>query len=232
MLAAHSIRHDTLLGNNRTTYEEEAESVSKMPMKLILASGSPRRAEILRNAGLSFEVQPAYVDESLVSGERAEDYVLRLAKTKVQIVATTAAKNSGHAFIIGADTTVVCNGRVFGKPENPAEAREMLQALSGKTHEVCTGIAIVRTPDGLQASGIETTRVAFLPLSQDHLDAYIATGEPFDKAGGYGIQGVGGKFIPRIEGCYFNVMGLPLSRTWQMLRALGWREETAAAASK
>ncbi|HKV46797.1 MAG TPA: Maf family protein [Candidatus Acidoferrales bacterium] len=203
-----------------------------MPIKLILASGSPRRAEILRNAGLSFEVQPAYVDELLATNERAEDYVLRLAKTKAQIVATTAAKNSERAFILGADTTVVCDGRIFGKPENAAEAREMLHALSGKTHEVCTGIAIVRTPDGLQAAGFETTRVAFLPLSQDQIDAYIATGEPYDKAGGYGIQGLAGKFIPRIEGCYFNVMGLPLSRAWQMLRALGWREESADAASK
>ncbi len=198
-------------------------------MRLILASGSPRRAEILRNAGLSFETQPAYVDESLVTGERAEDYVLRLAKTKAQIAAAIAAKTSERAFIIGADTTIVCDGRIFAKPENVAQAREMLHALSGKTHEVCTGLAIVRTPDGLQAAGVETTRVTFLPLLPDQIDAYIATGEPFDKAGGYGIQGAGGKFIPRIEGCYFNVMGLPLSRTWQMLRALGWCEESAAA---
>ncbi|MGH9573550.1 MAG: Maf family protein [Candidatus Acidiferrales bacterium] len=201
-------------------------------MKLILASGSPRRAEILRNAGLSFEVQSTCVDESLLPNERAEDCVLRLATKKVQIVATVAAKRSERTFILGADTTVVCDGRIFGKPENAAEAREMLQALSGKTHDVLTGIAIVRTPDGLQASGIETTRVTFLSLSQDQIGAYIASGEPFDKAGGYGIQGVAGKFIPRIEGCYFNVMGLPLSRTWQMLRALGWREEAAGAASK
>lgn len=203
-----------------------------MLMQLILASGSPRRAEILRNAGFFFDVQPAYVDESLLPNERAEDYVLRLAKTKAQIVATIAAKNSERAFIIGADTTVVCDGRIFGKPENTAEAREMLHALSGKTHEVLTGIAIVRTPDGLQASGIETTHVTFLPLSQDQIDAYIATGEPFDKAGGYGIQGLAGKFIPSIEGCYFNVMGLPLSRLCQILRTLGWREESADAAYK
>jgi septum formation protein len=203
-----------------------------MPIRLILASGSPRRAQILRDAGFSFEVQPAFVDESLVPGERAEDYVLRLAKEKAQIVAAAAAKNSDRAFIIGADTTVVCDGRIFGKPEHPAEAREMLRALSGKTHEVRTGVAIIRAADGLQAGGVETTRVTFLPLSQDQIDAYIATGEPFDKAGGYGIQGLGGKLIPRIEGCYFNVMGLPLSRTWQMLRALGWREQSADAASK
>ncbi|HKQ85571.1 MAG TPA: nucleoside triphosphate pyrophosphatase [Candidatus Acidoferrales bacterium] len=203
-----------------------------MPVKLILASGSPRRAEILRSAGLSFEPQPAYVDESLLPGERAEDYVLRLAKTKAQIVATIAAKNSERTFVIGADTTVVCDGRIFAKPENASEAHEMLRALSGKTHEVLTGIAIIRTPDGLQASGMEATRVTFASLSQNDIDAYIVTGEPFDKAGGYGIQGIGGKFISRIDGCYFNVMGLPLSRVWQMLRALGWREETADAASQ
>ena len=218
--------------NNKTTYGEEDESVIQIAMKLILASGSPRRAEILRNAGLSFEAQSAYVDESLLPEERGEDYVLRLAKTKAQIVATIAARNSERAFVIGADTTVVCDGRILAKPENAAEAREMLRALSGKSHEVLTGIAIVRTPDGLQASGVEVTRVTFAPLSWDQIDAYIATGEPFDKAGGYGIQGIGGKFIPRIEGCYFNVMGLPLSRTWQMLRALGWHEETADAAGK
>lgn len=203
-----------------------------MLTKLILASGSPRRAEILNNAGFSFDVQPVDVDESLLPNEDAEDYVLRLAKAKAQNVAVSAAKNSARAFVIGADTTVVCGGRIFGKPENAAEARDMLRALSGTAHEVHTGIAIVRTPDGLQASAVETTRVTFLPLSQDQIDAYIATGDPFDKAGGYGIQGIGGKFIPRIEGCYFNVMGLPLSRTWQMLCALGWHQEAADAASK
>jgi nucleoside triphosphate pyrophosphatase len=203
-----------------------------MPTKLILASGSPRRAEILRNAGFRFEVQPAYVDESLLTGERAGDYVQRLAQTKAHVIATSAAENFERAFVIGADTTVVCDDRIFAKPENAGDAREMLLALSGRTHEVLTGIAILRTPDGLQASGVETTCVTFVPLSQDQIDAYIATGEPFDKAGGYGIQGIGGKFIPRIEGCYFNVMGLPLSRVWQMLRALGWNEEAADAASK
>jgi septum formation protein len=195
-----------------------------MPSNLILASGSPRRAEILRNAGFAFDVQPAHVDESLLPGERAEDYVLRLAKEKAQSAAATVGKNPHPAFVIGADTTVVSQGRIFAKPENAAEARKMLATLSGKTHEVLTGLSIVRTPDGLQASGVETTRVAFLPLSPAQIDAYIATGEPFDKAGGYGIQGIGGKFIPRIEGCYFNVMGLPLSRLWQMLRSLGWSE--------
>ena len=190
-------------------------------MKLILASGSPRRAEILRNAGFSFAVQPAHIDETLQPNERSEDYVLRLAKAKAQLV---AAKNSAeHAFVIGADTAVVCNGRIFGKPADAAYAREMLSALSGTTHEVLTGIAIVRVFDGKNVPEVATTRVTFLPLTPEDIDAYIVSGEPFDKAGAYGIQGLGGKFVSRIEGCYFNVMGLPLSRVWQILCSLGYR---------
>lgn len=192
-------------------------------MTLILASGSSRRAEILRNAGFSFSVQPAHVDETLQPNERAEDYVLRLAKAKAQLVAT-AAKGSENAFVIGADTTVVCIGRIFGKPADAAEAREMLQALSGTTHEVLTGIAIIRASDGKNVAEVATTRVTFLPLSREEIEAYISSDEPFDKAGAYGIQGLGGKFVSRIEGCYFNVMGLPLSRVWQALRSLGDHE--------
>lgn len=189
-------------------------------MKLILASGSPRRAEILRNAGFSFTVQPAHIDEALLSNERAENYVMRLAQAKAQLMATGANENT---FVIGADTTVVCNGRIFGKPADAADAREMLSALSGTTHEVLTGIAIVRVFDGKSVPEVATTRVTFLPLAPEDIDAYIVSGEPFDKAGAYGIQGLGGKFVSRIEGCYFNVMGLPLSRVWQILCSLGYR---------
>lgn len=190
-------------------------------MKLILASGSPRRAEILRNAGFSFTVQPAHIDETLLPNEHAADYVLRLAKAKAQLIAASATES---AFIVGADTTVVCNGRIFGKPADPADAREMLRALSGATHEVLTGVAIIRASDRKNVAEVATTRVTFLPLSNEEIDAYIASGEPFDKAGAYGIQGLGGKFVSRIEGCYFNVMGLPLSRVWQALRSLGWHD--------
>jgi septum formation protein len=192
-------------------------------MRLILASGSPRRAEILRNAGFSFTIQPAHADETLLPSERAEDYVLRLAKAKAQLVAA-AANGVENTFVIGADTTVVCDGRIFGKPADAAEAREMLQALSGTTHEVLTGIAIVRASDGKSVAEVATTHVTFLPLTEEEIDAYVASGEPFDKAGAYGIQGLGGKFVSRIEGCYFNVMGLPLSRVWQALRGLAWHE--------
>lgn len=192
-------------------------------MTLILASGSPRRAEILRNAGFSFAVQPAHIDETLLPNERPEDYVLRLAKAKGQLVAA-ATKGPEQTFVIGADTTVVCAGRIFGKPADAAEAREILRALSGTTHDVLTGIAIVRVPDGKSIAEVASTRVTFLRLESDDIEAYIASGEPFDKAGGYGIQGLGGKFVSRIEGCYFNVMGLPLSRVWLTLCSLGWHE--------
>jgi septum formation protein len=193
-------------------------------VKLILASASPRRAEILRNAGFSFEVEPDHADETLLANEAAEDYVRRLAQAKAQSVADRAAQSDECAFVIGADTAVLCEGRILGKPMDAAEACRMLHALGGKTHEVLTGIAIVRTPDGRRDSHVERTRVTFLPLTSADIEAYIATGEPFDKAGAYGIQGLGGKFISRIEGCYFNVMGLPPSKLWQMLRAMGWRE--------
>lgn len=192
-------------------------------MNLILASNSPRRREILRNADFSFTVQPAHIDETLQPNERAEDYVLRLAEAKGQLIAATA-RGSENTFVIGADTTVVCNGRIFGKPADPADAREMLRALSGATHEVLTGIAIIRASDRKNVAEVATTRVTFLPLADGDIDSYIASGEPFDKAGAYGIQGIGGKFVSRIEGCYFNVMGLPLSRVWQALRSLGWHD--------
>jgi septum formation protein len=196
---------------------------SRHIVKLILASSSPRRAEILRNAGFSFEVFPARVDESVRPNESASDYVLRLAETKAQAIASQIDSREG-ALVIGADTTVVCAGEILGKPADPAESRAMLRKLSDATHEVLTGLAIFNTFTKECVRHVETTRVTFLPLSWGDIDRYVATGEPFDKAGGYGVQGIGGRFVSRIEGCYFNVMGLPLSRTWQMLRQFGWRE--------
>jgi septum formation protein len=194
-------------------------------MKLILASASPRRAEILRNAGFLFEIQPAHVDETLLPNERAEDYVRRLAEVKANAVAARAQKSDEPAFIIGADTAVLVENQILGKPADAADARRMLHQLSGKTHQVLTGLAIITAPHGQRAFDIESTRVTFLPLSNNEIDGYLATGEPFDKAGAYGIQGIGGRFVSRIEGCYFNVMGLPVSKLWQMLRKLGWSEE-------
>jgi septum formation protein len=197
-------------------------------MKLILASASPRRAEILRNAGFEFEVHPAHVDETRLPGESPEDYVRRLADAKARLVADHAARKHTRATIIGADTAVVVAGELLGKPSGVEDAKRMLRLLSGRTHEVLTGVAVLRVPEGFSALHVETTRVTFLGLSDRDIENYIATGEPFDKAGAYGIQGIGGKFVREIEGCYFNVMGLPLSRVWSLVRAIE-SERTAGA---
>jgi len=189
-------------------------------MKLILASASPRRARILRDAGFEFEVCPAHLDETRFPGETPEDYVRRLAEAKARIAAERAIREVTPAIIIGADTAVVVAGELLGKPSDAADAGRMLRLLSGRTHEVLTGVSVLRLPEDTSARHVETTRVTFLEVSQKDIDDYIATGEPFDKAGAYGIQGIGGRFIGRIEGCYFNVMGLPLSRVWSLLRAI------------
>jgi septum formation protein len=194
-------------------------------MKLILASASPRRAEILRNAGFEFEVRPAHVDETILPNEQAQDYVKRLAETKAKAIAELASQQEGGGYVVGADTVVVIETQIFGKPADADDARRMLRHLSGKSHEVLTGMALLRAADRQVNTNVERTRVEFLPLSEKDIEDYIATAEPFDKAGAYGIQGVGSRFISRIEGCYFNVMGLPVSRLWQMLRPLGWRDD-------
>jgi septum formation protein len=192
-------------------------------MKLILASASPRRAEILRDAGFAFEVFPAHVDETRLPREAAAKYVARLASSKARLVAQTLAGKKERAFVIGADTVVVAGRHILGKPADAADARRILRLLSGKKHEVLTGVSVVSLPAGKEALHVETTRVQFLRLADADIREYLATGEPFDKAGAYGIQGVGGRFVRRIEGCYFNVMGLPLSCVWTMLRDAGWR---------
>jgi septum formation protein len=192
-------------------------------MKLILASASPRRAEILRNAGIAFEVRAAVLDESRRPGELRADYVRRLALAKARTVAG-AQRDSGDCLYVGADTVVVAADEILGKPESPDDARRMLRLLSGAVHEVHTGLAVVRRPGAMEGIVEEITRVTFAPLSDEEIEAYMATGEPFDKAGAYGIQGIGGRYVTRIEGCYFNVMGLPLARLWSLLREFGWKE--------
>ncbi len=119
---------------------------------------------------------------------------------------------------------MVAAGEILGKPADEEDARRMLRLLSGQTHQVLTGISVIRSTDGRAASHVETTRVTFARLSESEIEEYLASREPFDKAGGYGIQGIGGRYVTRIEGCYFNVMGLPLSRLWTMLRGLGWKD--------
>jgi septum formation protein len=193
-------------------------------MKLVLASASPRRAEILRNAGFVFEVFAPNVDETRLPGEGAEDYVARLANGKARVAAEDLAKRDEQAIVIGADTVVVLGGQILGKPESLEDARWMLRSLDGRSHDVLTGLSVIIVPEGRGVSHVETTRVSFLQLSEAEINDYLSTGEPFDKAGAYGIQGIGGRYVQRIEGCYFNVMGLPLSRLWRTLHELGWED--------
>jgi septum formation protein len=192
-------------------------------MKLILASGSPRRAEILRNAGIAFETRPVLFDESRHPSERSADYIHRLALGKARMGAD-AYRDPGECLFIGADTVVIAGEEILGKPSSEDDARRMLRLLRGSVHEVHTGVALVRRPGAIERVIEEITRVTFAPLSDEEIEAYIATGEPFDKAGAYAIQGIGGRYVTRVEGCYFNVMGLPLAHLWKLLREFGWEE--------
>jgi septum formation protein len=192
-------------------------------LKIILASASPRRAEIMRNAGIPFETQAATLDESRRPSELRADYVRRLALAKAR-AAASARQESSDCLFIGADTVVVAGDQILGKPESPEDARRMLRLLSGAVHEVHTGLAVIRRAGAMEAIVEEITSVTFARLSEEEIESYIATSEPFDKAGAYGIQGIGGRFVTRIEGCYFNVMGLPLARLWSLLREFGWKE--------
>ena len=191
-------------------------------MKLILASASPRRAEILRSAGLQFSVLSSAVDETPMPGEAPQELVRRLALAKADLV---AARALGPAVVIAADTIVALDGTILGKPRTSEDARQMLEKLSGRTHSVITGVALIRLPDVERREFVETTQVHFASISEDDIVKYLASGEPFDKAGAYAIQGLGGRFIPRIDGCYFNVVGLPLARLCKDLAELGWSEE-------
>jgi septum formation protein len=171
---------------------------------LVLASKSPRRQQILRDAGIPFIVRPSDVPEERRPDEAPLDYVRRLAEEKAFAVTLGADE-----VILGADTVVVVAGQVLEKPRDALDARRMLALLSGREHEVMTGICL-RT-EGQKIADAVTTRVRFVTLTPDELDAYVASGEPMDKAGGYAIQGLASKFIDRIDGCYFNVVGLPVA---------------------
>jgi len=194
--------------------------------RLLLASASPRRAEILRGAGFSFRTRPASVDETPRRGESPRKLVARLAREKALVAASHSA---APALILGADTEVVIGRQIFGKPSSHADARRMLRLLSGKTHTVLTGLTLLRLPLGARRprliSAVESTRVTFANLSPREIAAYVATREPMGKAGAYAIQGRGGKFVTRIEGCYFNVVGLPLARLCLMLQEMGVENE-------
>ena len=195
-------------------------------MKIILASSSPRRAEILRNAGIAFETCATHIDETALPGEPADAMVARLAEAKARAAAAQMDAGMRECIVVGADTTVELGGEILGKPSDSAHAREMLAKLSGRTHHVLTGIFLLRLPVGTTELAVEISSVTFALLSEKEIDAYVATGEPLGKAGAYAVQGLAGRYIPRIEGCYFNVVGLPLARLNVLLCGLGWREES------
>jgi septum formation protein len=181
---------------------------------LILASASPRRRELLVQARYAFEVEAADVDESLRQGESPAAYVLRLAEEKARAV-LSRHRDETNLIVLGADTTVVLDNEILGKPADAADAKRMLSSLSGRTHQLLTGIAAA-TRAGI-TSAVESTDVTFSEIPEAELDLYCATSEPLDKAGAYGIQGYAARWIPRIDGCYFNVMGLPIARTVELI---------------
>jgi septum formation protein len=182
---------------------------------LILASASPRRRELLTQAGFSFEIHPAHIPEDPLPNEDPIAYVTRLAREKAEAVFRKlnqdSASRSDHdeLLVLGADTTVVLDDQILGKPADAADAARMLRLLSGRSHRVITGVALA-TVHGAEVAA-DVTGVRFVTLSEQEIDAYVATGEPMDKAGAYAIQGRASRWIPRIEGCYFNVVGLPLA---------------------
>jgi septum formation protein len=192
-------------------------------MKLTLASASPRRAEILRDAGIAFEICETRADETVLAGETARAMVARLAEAKARAAAAQFLDQPADRIVIGADTTVELNGEILGKPRDAAHAREMLRKLSGHTHHVLTGIFLLRLPGDITRAAVEDSAVTFAQLRENEIEAYASAGEPIGKAGGYAIQGIAGRFIPKIDGCYFNVVGLPLARTYTLLAELGWR---------
>ena len=183
--------------------------------RLILASASPRRRELLGNLGISFQVEPANVDESVHPGEPPRLYVERLARSK----ATAVAERMPGTLVLAADTSVVLQDEVLGKPADRTGAAEMLRMLSGKTHEVLTGVALAGTTE---RSCVVATSVHFRPLTEQEVCWYVASGEPMDKAGAYAIQGKGSAFVRAIEGSYSNVVGLPLVETLVLLREAGF----------
>jgi septum formation protein len=185
-------------------------------MHLILASRSPRRAELLRAAGFSFDVRAVDVDERVRDGEAPDEYVMRVAAEKAAL--GHRLHGDDDLVVLGADTAVVVDGRVLGKPADDSDAARMLELLAGRAHEVMTGVSVKSASD--QQTRSEVTRVWFSPLSPAEIAWYIQTAEGRDKAGGYAIQGVASRFIPRIEGSYSNVVGLPVALVYELVHAV------------
>jgi septum formation protein len=199
-------------------FQSERNSIKagEMMQHLILASGSPRRKELLKNLRLTFDVVVSQIDESFNEDMRPEEVVMHLAYQK----ASDVAKLYPYSFVIGADTIVCCENQILGKPKDQQEAFDMLKMLSGKTHEVFTGVSIVHGQK--HSTFYEKTEVTFWELSDEEIHDYISSGEPLDKAGSYGIQELGSALVKKIHGDYFSVVGLPVSRTIRELRKLGF----------
>ena len=194
-----------------------ASTTESRRVRVILASASPRRRDLLTLVGIPHDVRPADIDESYLDGETPASHAERLAREKAAVIAT----GDPEAVTIGSDTIVVVDGQVLGKPRDEAHAHAMLRQLSGRSHAVITGVAAMW--HGRTVSAIETVDVTFRPLSDAEIDAYIATGEPMDKAGAYGIQGYGATIVTRVDGDYFAVMGLAVNRLVRLLESLGLR---------
>ncbi|MEW5984849.1 MAG: Maf family protein [Acidobacteriota bacterium] len=205
-----------------TATERSAATVYHPAMRLVLASASPRRADLLGEAGLSFDIVPADVDERLRPDEPAEIYVARVAREK----ATAVGRRYPDRPVIAADTAVVVGDLILGKPADPSDAARMLRLLSGRVHEVFTGVAVEW--HGRGAAAVERSRVEFVPLSDDDVDWYVKTGEALDKAGAYAIQGLGARFCRVVEGPFDNVVGLPLGCVRRLLAQLQRSEEARA----
>ena len=186
--------------------------------RLILASASPRRADLLRQLGVPFEVIPSEIPEILPPGP-VKEAVTALALAKARAVAGRVSPG----VVLGADTAVVLAGEVFGKPESPEAARRMLRALRGREHEVITGVALVQAPSGQEETAAVVSRVLMREYGPAEIEAYVASGEPFDKAGAYAVQAAGGALVANVDGCYTNVVGLPLTTTRRLLEAWGIR---------
>jgi septum formation protein len=195
---------------------------------LVLASASPRRQELLRNAGIPFAVQPADIPEVRRQGEAPGDFAMRLAREKAWAVFQQLSTPAG-TLVLGADTIVVVDNEVLGKPTGPEDAFRMLRLLSGRWHQVITGVCLLgdisdnAQPQPFAKAAAETTNVLFSALGDEEIRQYIATREPLDKAGAYAIQGMASRWVPKIEGDYFNVMGLPVALVWRMLCAQSGR---------
>jgi nucleoside triphosphate pyrophosphatase len=186
--------------------------------QLILASSSPRRQELLRAAGISFQVQAANTPEEMRAGESPQDFCQRLAFDKANAIWQTVRNN--NTLVLGADTIVVVDHHILGKPTDTEDARHMLRLISGRAHQVMTGVCLLG--ESTHDMRMETTQVHIMRIPDAEIDQYIAHGEPMDKAGAYAIQGIASRWIPRIDGCYFNVVGLPVPMVCAMLRQAGY----------